>query len=144
MMTLIWETIEIKINVSDKNWKSLNMDRCYSPVCWERQNMDQFFKGCAGPGEWPEHIDGTKYPFGWNEVGFDDGKWSEVEAFGHVTEQDHSPEKPSPFPSLADRPLLAPLVHLNLLKFVINIFALYEHVIRKASFTFLRFSQCNS
>ena len=22
MMTLIWETIEIKINISDKNWKS--------------------------------------------------------------------------------------------------------------------------
>ncbi|MFA6930080.1 MAG: family 78 glycoside hydrolase catalytic domain [Lentisphaeria bacterium] len=71
---------------SNETWKMLNMDRCYSPVCWERQNIEQFFKGCAGPGEWAEHIDGTKYPFGWNDVGFNDEKWDNVSVFDPVTE----------------------------------------------------------
>lgn len=72
---------------SNESWKTLNMDRCYSPVCWARQNIEQFFKGCAGPGEWAEHIDGTKYPFGWNETGFDDRTWEQAEVYGPVTEQ---------------------------------------------------------
>lgn len=71
---------------TDSNWKELNINNCYSPVCWERQNIDQFFKGCAGPGEWSEHIDGTKYPFGWDNIGFNDNNWNKSVEAGSVTE----------------------------------------------------------
>lgn len=72
---------------SSQNWKELNVNQCYSPICWEKQNINQFFKGDAGPGEWSEHIDGTQYPFGWNNVGFDDQTWETSTTFGSITEQ---------------------------------------------------------
>jgi Bacterial alpha-L-rhamnosidase 6 hairpin glycosidase domain/Bacterial alpha-L-rhamnosidase C-terminal domain/Bacterial alpha-L-rhamnosidase concanavalin-like domain len=69
---------------SNQEWKELNINQCYSPICWERQNIDQFFKGDAGPGEWSEHIDGTQYPFAWDKVGFDDQSWNDANTFGTV------------------------------------------------------------
>lgn len=72
--------------VSNSEWKELNINNCYSPICWERQNIDQFFKGCAGPGEWAEHIDGTQYPFGWNDIHYDDHNWLNSITLGPVNE----------------------------------------------------------
>ncbi len=68
--------------VSDRNWRCLDAGNIYCPVCWEHQNIEQFFKGCAGPGEWPEHIDGRKYPVGWDLPGFNDDDWNEVRECG--------------------------------------------------------------
>jgi Bacterial alpha-L-rhamnosidase 6 hairpin glycosidase domain/Bacterial alpha-L-rhamnosidase concanavalin-like domain/Bacterial alpha-L-rhamnosidase C-terminal domain len=69
---------------SDETWKSMCANQIYRSVCWEQQNVNQFFKGCVGPGEWDEHIDGTKYPFGWDNISFDDRKWGNSESFGSI------------------------------------------------------------
>ena len=75
-----------RITVSGKDFQVLNVNDIYRPVCWEQPNIDQFFKGCAGPGEYPEHIDGEKYPFGWLQSEYDDSGWMEAKFFGSVDE----------------------------------------------------------
>ncbi len=63
---------------SDSTWQQLSALAVFSPVCWERQNISQYFKGFVGPGEWAEHIDGEHYPFGWLEPGFPDDGWHQA------------------------------------------------------------------
>ena len=72
--------------VSDASWRSLDVNLVYRTVCWERQALEQMFKGGPGPGEWPEHIDGTRWPDGWNCPGFDDRDWPPAEVGACVTE----------------------------------------------------------
>lgn len=60
--------------VSDHDWKLLPANDIYSPVCWEKPGIS-FPKGSSGPGEYPENIDGTKFPHGWLVPGFADSGW---------------------------------------------------------------------
>jgi len=71
---------------TDENWKQRDANNVYRPVCWERQAIDQFFKGSPGPGEYHEHLDGTVYPQGWRDAGFDDSQWSSPAVSGKVLE----------------------------------------------------------
>lgn len=70
---------------SNREWKVWHGQGVYPSVAWERQNIEQYFKGHAGPGEWAEHLDGRLYPYHWNEVGFDDSFWSEPPENNTVT-----------------------------------------------------------
>jgi len=69
------------------HWKQRDANNVYRPVCWETPAIDQFFKGSPGPGEYQEHLDGTIYPQGWRNAGFDDSQWSPAIANGAVTEE---------------------------------------------------------
>lgn len=60
---------------SDSAWKILPGNDIYASISWRHQSLQCFFKGSTGPGEWPEHIDGERFPFGWSEPGFDDCDW---------------------------------------------------------------------
>ncbi len=71
-----------KIITSGEDFRILEANNIYSPVCWEHPAIDQFFKGCPGPGEYPEHIDGEKYPFGWQWPGYDDSAWQSAKSLG--------------------------------------------------------------
>ena len=69
---------------SGEDFRMLEANSIYSPVCWERPAIDQFFKGCPGPGEYPEHIDGEKFPFGWQHPDYDDSVWQPAKSFGQA------------------------------------------------------------
>ncbi len=70
--------------ISDSSWKQLAINDVYSPVCWFRQSISQDFKGGAGPGEWSEHIDGTRFPDAWSTAGFDASAWLDAADLGMV------------------------------------------------------------
>ena len=63
--------------LSGPQWRQFPLERVYSPVCWRHPAFEQMFKGGVGPGEYPEHIDGTRFPFGWETPGYDDSRWEE-------------------------------------------------------------------
>jgi len=67
---------------SSQEWRQREANTVYRSICWERPGLDQFAKGGASPGEYPEHIDGIAYPQGWKEVEFDDSSWSHARGFG--------------------------------------------------------------
>lgn len=69
---------------SGGDWKMLDANCIYRPVCWESPHIDQYFKGHAGPGEYYEHIDGNKFPFGWDNPEFDDTNWQPSNTFGQA------------------------------------------------------------
>lgn len=78
---------KIRKVVSGSDWKMLDANDIYRPVCWEQPHIDQYFKGHAGPGEYHEHIDGNKFPFGWNTSGFADSSWTAAAVFGAASEE---------------------------------------------------------
>jgi alpha-L-rhamnosidase len=53
-------------------WKVL-LDQSYQPVEDYRKHLDQFI--VVGPGE---RVDAARYPWGWQDVDFDDSRWSDV------------------------------------------------------------------
>lgn len=57
-----------------KSWKGVE-DKAFSPVEIPRDELAEFF--AVGPGD---RIDGAKYPWGWEQPGFDDGRWPAVRA----------------------------------------------------------------
>lgn len=59
----------------DGQWKILNVNDLYRPVCYEFPNVSGYYKGDVGPGEYFEHLDGTKLPDGWQTLSFDDSSW---------------------------------------------------------------------
>lgn len=61
--------------VTDPSWCALPAETIFRSFCWERPGMDHYFKGFAGPGVMPEHIDGSRWPNGWLEANFDDSSW---------------------------------------------------------------------
>jgi alpha-L-rhamnosidase len=69
------------------DWKSLPGADIFRPVCWEHPGVDCYRKGCTGPGELPEHIDGRLFPDGWSEVGFDDSNWHPARTFGSANDK---------------------------------------------------------
>lgn len=71
---------------SDSSWKKINGNEIIRPVCWERQNIDNYFKGGPGPGELSEHINGKLFPFGWEKISFNDQKWFSAETYGAADE----------------------------------------------------------
>lgn len=72
--------------VSDNSFKILESNNIFRTVCWERPNISQFCKGDMGPGEYFEHIDGTKYPNGWLNANYDDSSWENAKLNGPANE----------------------------------------------------------
>lgn len=81
-LELEFEDGERQTIATGPSWKSLPGVDIFRPVCWEHPAVDCFRKGCVGPGELPEHIDGRLFPIGWDRVGFDDSSWKQAEVFG--------------------------------------------------------------
>lgn len=73
--------------LSGPHWKQREANTVYRPVCWECPAIDQYYKGGPGPGEYPEHLDGTVYPQGWRQTGFDDSDWAAATNLGSVLEE---------------------------------------------------------
>ncbi len=69
------EKLEI---LSDEKWKILNVNDYYRPVCYEFPQITGYYKGDIGPGEYFEHLDGTKLPDNWQNISFDDSSWQNV------------------------------------------------------------------
>ncbi len=77
-----------QINIfSGTEWRQLDANNIYRPVCWECQAL-RGNKGNPGPGEWPENIDGRIFPFGWLTADYDDGNWSRAVSFGRLDGND--------------------------------------------------------
>jgi len=73
--------------ISDATWQQLNANDIYCPVCWEHQNVSNFYKGSPGPGEWEEHIDGTRFPHEWLNTNFDASGWRNAVSAGLFDEE---------------------------------------------------------
>ncbi len=71
---------------TDATWRALAGEAIFRPFCWEHPGLDHYFKGFAGPGVLPEHIDGTCWPCGWLETGFDDSTWKSAIEHGEAKE----------------------------------------------------------
>jgi alpha-L-rhamnosidase len=72
--------------VSDAGFRMLDANEIYRNICWERPAISQYCKGDPGPGEYFEHIDGTKFPHGWLKPDFDDSGWKNAKPHGTVKE----------------------------------------------------------
>ena len=55
-------------------WKRQNANDFCNPVCWWHPALGMS-RGTFGPGEQPEHLDGTRLPQNWERPGFDDSGW---------------------------------------------------------------------
>ena len=60
---------------ADNQWKILNVNDYYRPICYEFPQITGYYKGDIGPGEYFEHLDGTKLPDNWQHVSFDACLW---------------------------------------------------------------------
>jgi hypothetical protein len=60
-------------------------DEAYSPLPVTHADMHGYY--VAGPGE---RIDSAKYPWGWEQPGFDDGRWSKAVALSEGAPRDAS------------------------------------------------------
>lgn len=72
--------------VSDGSFKLLGGNEIYRNICWEYPAISQHCRGDMGPGEYFEHLDGTKFPHGWLEADFDDSDWENAKSNGLVRE----------------------------------------------------------
>ncbi len=72
---------------SDSSWQELSANDIYRTVCWESPNIDNFFKGDPGPGEYHEHIDGTLFPDNWNTPEFIPDNWKSSQNYGKITSE---------------------------------------------------------
>lgn len=70
---------------SDSSWHELPANDIYNPVCWDKPNIDNFFKGGPGPGEYPEHIDGRLFPDHWTTPEFIVDSWRPAKTYGKVS-----------------------------------------------------------
>ena len=61
---------------TDKSWKIFNANMVYAPICFRHPNINGYFKGDIGPGEYFEHLNGPAYPDNWETPDFDDSKWA--------------------------------------------------------------------
>ena len=68
------ESEQLDINI-DSNWKVLNVNDLYRPICYEFPHITGYYKGDIGPGEYFEHLDGNKLPQNWQSCSFDDSNW---------------------------------------------------------------------
>ena len=75
----------------DSQWKTLNVNEIYRPVCYEFPNVTGYYKGDIGPGEYFEHLDGTKLPEHWQNAGFDDSSWENSELISADIEIEDAP-----------------------------------------------------
>ena len=63
---------------SNESWKVLK-NEAYKPISYyEMLFKERWFYGyyACGPGD---DVDGDKYPWGWNQIGFDDSAWKQAE-----------------------------------------------------------------
>jgi hypothetical protein len=58
------------------DWKVFHA-AAYRPFQADREKLHEYF--AVGPGE---RLDGTRYPWGWREAGFDDHDWAKVRVLG--------------------------------------------------------------
>jgi hypothetical protein len=65
-----------------KSWRCVR-DVAYSPLAVTYAEIRGYF--AAGPGE---RIDGSKYPWGWEQPGFDDGRWSNADVLSNGSPRD--------------------------------------------------------
>lgn len=83
VLSLIFRGEKLGINIeceeldifSDEQWKLLNVNDFYRPICYEFPHITGYYKGDIGPGEYFEHLDGTKLPDNWQNPSFDDNNW---------------------------------------------------------------------
>lgn len=61
--------LEIDINTGSADWKVVK-NKAFSPVNITSEMMNGYY--AAGPCD---RVDGAKYPWGWNELGFNDENW---------------------------------------------------------------------
>lgn len=61
---------------SSQGFREIDANAIYEPVCWEKPNIYNYFKGDPGPGEYFEHINGNRYPGNWHAADFNDQDWS--------------------------------------------------------------------
>ena len=61
--------LDIDINTGSADWKVIR-NHAYSPVIITSEMMNAYY--AAGP---KDKVDGTQYPWGWNELDFDDNNW---------------------------------------------------------------------
>lgn len=73
----------------DESWKIYNTDRFYSPICFRHPNINGYFKGDIGPGEYFEHLNGNFFPNNWEYPDFDDSNWDNatIECLSLATEK---------------------------------------------------------
>ena len=64
---------------ADSQWKCMNANDYYRPVCYEYPNITGYYKGDIGPGEYFEHLDGAKLSDNWQNVSFDDSSWANAD-----------------------------------------------------------------
>ena len=83
-LSLVGENGLIREICSDESWKQLDANPVFRTVCWEVPAIEQFAKGGPSPGEYPEHLDGTRYPQGWRETSFDDAEWKHAATYGRA------------------------------------------------------------
>lgn len=67
------------VNGTLGKWKVLDANKIIDPICWEHPAVYGHFKGCAGPGEYFEHLRGDLLPEKWMSAGFDDSQWQDAE-----------------------------------------------------------------
>lgn len=66
------------VNTSPETWRILH-NKAYSPLPVDKSVLRTFI--VIGPGD---DIDATLYPWGWNEIGFDDSDWLEPRSLGRA------------------------------------------------------------
>ena len=66
---------------TDNSWKTLK-DDSRTALDYNSENMNAYF--VVGPGE---HVDGTRYPWGWEQPEFDDSAWVPAQAIDQAGER---------------------------------------------------------
>ena len=84
------ESEQLDIN-TDSNWKVLNVNDLYRPVCYEFPHITGYYKGDIGPGEYFEHLDGNKLPENWQSSTFDASNWQDAELINADIEVEEAP-----------------------------------------------------
>ena len=84
------ESVQLDIS-ADEQWKLLSVNDFYRSICYEFPHINGYYKGDCGPGEYFEHLDGTKLPENWQAPGFDDRNWSNAELVSADIEIEDAP-----------------------------------------------------
>ena len=61
--------------ISGGTWKFFDANLYDGHICYRQPHIYGYFKGDIGPGEYFEHLDGTRHPDNWQLPDFDDSKW---------------------------------------------------------------------
>ena len=70
---------------SNDQWKQLDDDTVFNNYAINISS--NYLPGKNGPGDYHEHIDGTKYPSGWLTPEYDDSNWISAKTYGKCNEK---------------------------------------------------------